>query len=122
MIIDNLVGGPGKMTKPSGPPTARFGSTMMKECFSKLKLPSGMFPKMLGTMWLDAVAHWMEFKEKYVPASSCLTLRMDEFVSKGDNAKRESVVREVLFSEIPTDEATVAKGMGVFAVHSQAGS
>lgn len=122
MMIDNLVGGPGKRPAQKGPPSDRFGSAMMKECFSKLKPPSGFFPKMLGMMWMDAVGHWIEFKDKHVPSSATLTLRMDEFVTK-DESKRESVVKDVLtFSSIPTNADVLAKALAVFGVHSQAGT
>jgi len=118
MLTDRFIGGPGgAMPQPE--------SRRLQEVLGggDVRLPKRMLVKMLSTMWLDAMLHWMQFCEAQRGSMEVFTLRMEEFVTK-DMAKREAIVKEVLqFAQVPHDSpGLIENAMAVFGTHSQAGT
>ena len=98
--------------------------------------------------WMDSVALWVEFEKTEGGRQTCCSVRMAEFVSKGDEATRRSIMERLLSlagalrsdgsssggsnsssssnsgnaNDDEGDAATLGRALEVFSQHSQKGS
>ena len=140
--------GPSSSSSPEGGGDGGFkGESESESPIARLKRSvSHPFAASMCAGWMDNVALWLEFQQALAKAeamnasagrealcgssgygsgldSSCLTVRMAEFVSKGDPTARRVVVERFLhFAGALGEKGAVDRALAVFAEHSQKGN
>ena len=102
-----------------------FSDPRLSEMFENgdLRLPKRLNPiaQRITAMWVDSVSSWIRLRESEPLLGDSVTIRMDEFVTKDLDKRRENV-RAVLKSVGIEGKESIELGMTAFNKHSQAGT